>query len=101
VTKNKKSFSKMLEELEKIAAELEEGELDLEAAIKKYEQGIKVFRECRKFLDSARKKVEVLSKEAGGNFVAKELVIEGEDEESASDEKETGGNSSEGKTLFE
>ena len=72
--KGKKTFAKLLEELEKIASELEEGDLDLETAIKKYEAGIKAYRECREFLDSARKRIEILSKDASGNLTAKDFV---------------------------
>jgi len=98
VSKSRKSFSKMLEELEEIASQLEEGDLDLESAIKKYEQGIKVYRECRKFLDSAGKKVEILSKDAGGNLVAKDFPAEaGENEAGADDDAQGPAN---GKTLF-
>ena len=90
----------MLEELEEIASELEEGNLDLESAIKKYEQGIKVYRECRKFLDAAGKKVEILSKDAGGNFVAKDFVVEGEAGENEAGGDDDAQDSGKDKTLF-
>lgn len=88
MSKSKKTFAKLLEELEKIAAELEEGDIDLENAIKKYEAGIRAYRECRKFLDSAQKKIEILSKDASGNFVAKDFDIKEEHPEKAEPEEE-------------
>lgn len=61
----KKSFEESLKELEEIAAELEAGDLPLEKAITKYEQGVKAYKACRKFLDDARKRIEILVKDDG------------------------------------
>jgi len=56
-------FEQLLKQLEKIADELETGELSLDEAIAKYEAGIRLYRTCRKVLDAAEKRIEVLSKE--------------------------------------
>ncbi len=55
--------------LEEIAAELEAGDLPLEKAIGKYEQGVKAYKACRKFLDDARKRIEILIKDEDGERV--------------------------------
>ena len=61
-----KKFEKLLGELEAIADELEKGELSLDQAIAKYEAGITLYRACRKVLDAAQKRIEVLSKKGAG-----------------------------------
>jgi exodeoxyribonuclease VII small subunit len=63
------NFEKALEKLETIVHELEEGEVSLDAALEKYEEGIGLTKECRKQLQEAEKKVEVLLKDAEGEFV--------------------------------
>ena len=65
----KKTFEESLAELEKIAGELESGDLPLEKSIAKYEQGVKAYKACRKFLDDARKRIEILVKDAEGERV--------------------------------
>jgi exodeoxyribonuclease VII small subunit len=100
VKKGKKTFAKLLEELEKIASDLEEGELDLETAIKKYEAGIKAYRECRKFLDSARKRIEILSKDSSGNFSTKDFSPDDPDATDATSDSEKRTDDNKEKTLF-
>ena len=65
----KKTFEDSLNELEEIAGELEAGDLPLEKAIAKYEQGVKAYKACRKFLDDARKRIEILVKDEQGQSV--------------------------------
>jgi len=65
----KKTFEESLNELEEIAGELEAGDLPLEKAIAKYEQGVKAYKACRKFLDDARKRIEILVKDEQGQSV--------------------------------
>ncbi|MEI8175434.1 MAG: exodeoxyribonuclease VII small subunit [Candidatus Omnitrophota bacterium] len=65
------SFEKSLERLEKIVAELEGGDLPLDEALKRYEEGIKLVQGCSKKIESAQKKVELLTKTSGGKFQLK------------------------------
>jgi len=65
------SFEKALERLEKIVTELENGELSLDEALKKYDEGVKLAQLCSKKLDSAQKKVEILTKTSSGKFQLK------------------------------
>lgn len=60
------SFEKGLEELEGIVRELERGELPLEDSISLFEKGMRLSEECRKQLDEAETKVEILMKKRGG-----------------------------------
>ncbi|MBT4936502.1 exodeoxyribonuclease VII small subunit, partial [Candidatus Peregrinibacteria bacterium] len=44
-----------------IVQELEAGSVDLNVGIKKFEEGVKLYKECKKLLDSAEKKIAVLT----------------------------------------
>ena len=58
-------FEECLERLEKIVNELEKGELPLEKAVALFEEGIALSASCRKELEAAEGKVEVLLKQNG------------------------------------
>jgi len=58
-------FEESLQRLEKIVAELEKGDLPLESALKLFEEGIQLSSSCRKELESAEGKVEILLKQNG------------------------------------
>lgn len=55
-------FEEALKKLEKIVEELESGKLPLDDSLKKYEEGVKLSRFCHKTLQSAQKKIELLTK---------------------------------------
>ena len=59
------SFEKGLERLEKIVQELEQGDLPLERALELFEEGMKLSGNCRRQLEEAENKVELLVKRAG------------------------------------
>lgn len=54
-------FESSLNELEKIVRELESGEVNLDQSLKKFEQGIELYRKCRSTLETAEKKIKILS----------------------------------------
>lgn len=58
-------FEDCLERLEKIVVELEKGEIPLERALMLFEEGIKLSDSCRKELEQAEGKVEILLKQNG------------------------------------
>ena len=64
-------FEQALERLEKIVEELQTSDLPLEARLKRFEEGVALVRECKKSLDTATKKVEVLIKSSGGKMEAR------------------------------
>jgi exodeoxyribonuclease VII small subunit len=66
-------FEDALKKLEKIVEELENGDLPLDEALKKYQEGVELSRLCVQRLDSAKKKIEVLSKLKKGEFELKPL----------------------------
>ncbi len=65
------SFEKSLEKLEKIVSELETGDITLDDALNRYEEGIKLSRLCQEKLSQAENKIEVLSRNAKGEWVKK------------------------------
>ena len=58
-------FEECLERLEKIVQELEKGEVPLEKSLKLFEEGIELSHACRKELEQAEGKVEILLKQNG------------------------------------
>ena len=64
------SFEASLERLEKIVKELENGNLPLERALELFEEGMKLSESCRRQLDSAESRIEMLVRKADGRVVA-------------------------------
>jgi exodeoxyribonuclease VII small subunit len=56
------SFEASLEELERVVKELEGGDLPLERALELYERGVQLSESCRKQLEEAETRVEILTK---------------------------------------
>jgi exodeoxyribonuclease VII small subunit len=62
------TFEEALAELEKIVAELESGKLGLSDALARYEEGVRHLKGCQQQLESAERRVELLSGvDADGN----------------------------------
>ncbi|HWB99983.1 MAG TPA: exodeoxyribonuclease VII small subunit [Bryobacteraceae bacterium] len=59
------SFEASLEELEKVVRELEGGELPLERSLMLFEKGMALSETCRKQLEEAETRVEMLIKKNG------------------------------------
>ena len=70
--KQKNSFAKSFEDLEKIVARFEEGKIDLDEALEEFERGLKLVQELKGRLKDVENKVVVLKKKFGE---------EGDDEE--------------------
>ena len=58
-------FEDCLERLEKIVQELEKGEVPLEKSLTLFEEGMQLSASCRKQLEEAEGKVEILLKQNG------------------------------------
>ncbi len=58
-------FEDCLQRLEKIIDELERGDMPLEQALKLFEEGVQLSNNCRKELEEAEGKVEILLKQNG------------------------------------
>ena len=59
------SFESCLEELEKVVKELEAGDLPLERSIELFERGMGLSDACRKQLEQAETRVEMLIRKEG------------------------------------
>ena len=59
------TFEAGLQQLESIVKEMENGDLPLERAIELFERGMKLSDTCRKQLEDAETRVEILMKRAG------------------------------------
>jgi exodeoxyribonuclease VII small subunit len=55
------NFEKSLKDLEQIVRELESGDVNLDESLKKFEQGIELYKKCRTTLETAEKKIKILS----------------------------------------
>jgi exodeoxyribonuclease VII small subunit len=63
------NFEAGLEELERIVKELEKGDLPLERSLSLFESGMKLSGDCKKMLEEAETRVEILTRR-GGETVA-------------------------------
>jgi exodeoxyribonuclease VII small subunit len=59
------SFEAGLEQLEAIVKEMESGDLPLERALELFERGTKLSEACRKQLEEAETRIEILTRRAG------------------------------------
>jgi exodeoxyribonuclease VII small subunit len=76
-------FEEQLKALENVVEQLENGELSLEDSVRLYEEGVKLSDACKKELEVAEGKIQMLV-ERGGVMKAVDLdseVEEGRDEE--------------------
>jgi len=58
-------FEECIHRLEKIVLELEQGEVPLEKSLTLFEEGMQLSASCRKELEQAEGKVEILLKQNG------------------------------------
>ena len=70
-------FEECLQRLEQIVQELEKGELTLDKSLGLFEEGMKLSASCRKELEAAESKVEILLKQ-GGKLQAEPFEPQGE-----------------------
>ena len=63
------TFEASLEELERIVRELEKGDLPLEQSLALFESGMRLSAECKRQLEEAESRVEILMKK-GSEMVA-------------------------------
>lgn len=75
--KNEQRFEDALGKLEEIVVRMEEGDLPLDESLRLFEEGMGLSKMCRKKLDEAEKKIEIIVKESGGDAV-EPFAVEGE-----------------------
>jgi exodeoxyribonuclease VII small subunit len=62
------TFEESLKKLEAIVGQLERGDLPLEDSVKLFEEGMQLSAECKKQLEEAEGKVEILIKQRDGSM---------------------------------
>jgi len=72
-------FEECLQRLEKIVQELEKGNVPLEKSLTLFEEGMHLSSACRKELEQAEGKVEILLKKAGGEMAAEPFDLDAEE----------------------
>jgi exodeoxyribonuclease VII small subunit len=70
------SFEESLKKLETIVDKLEKGDLSLEESLKLFEEGVGLSAACKKELEEAEGKVELLIKQRDGSFRTENLNLD-------------------------
>jgi exodeoxyribonuclease VII small subunit len=70
------SFEESLKKLESIVDRLEKGDLALEDSLKLFEEGVGLSAACKKELDEAEGKVQILIKQRDGSLKAEPFLDE-------------------------
>jgi exodeoxyribonuclease VII small subunit len=73
------SFEESLKKLETVVERLEKGDLPLEESLKLFEEGVRLSETCKKQLESAEGKVQMLLKQRDGTFKTEPFPPEHED----------------------
>jgi exodeoxyribonuclease VII small subunit len=70
------TFEESLKKLEVIVEQLEKGDLALEDSLKLFEEGVGLSAACKKELDEAEGKVQILIKQRDGSLKAEAFLNE-------------------------
>ena len=79
-------FEEQLTQLEKVVEKLERGELSLEESVRLFEQGTKLSESCRRELEKAEGRVQVLVEGRNGAMRAAAMDLDEGDEETEKEE---------------
>ena len=71
------SFEDALAKLEETARRLEAGNLPLNESVTLFEQGTKLAQLCNQYLDAAELKVSMLVQTAAGDYIEREMAVDG------------------------
>ena len=83
-TKKTLTFEEAMAKLEASVASLEGGKLTLDEALSVFEEGIALVKKCRKDLDTAEQKIEILLKDKNGEVNGNTLPFSAQTSEEAS-----------------
>ena len=70
-------FEEQLKALENVVDKLESGDLSLEDSLKLFEEGVALSETCKKELDAAEGRVQILTAKKNGQREAEDLDLEG------------------------
>ena len=74
-------FEKRLTDLEAVVERLEQGDLPLDESVRLFEEGMKLSQSCKKELDDAEGRIQVLLDQGGGKMKPQPLEVETDDED--------------------
>jgi exodeoxyribonuclease VII small subunit len=80
------SFEERLTALESVVERLERGELSLDDSVRLFEEGVKLSEACKKELETAEGRIQVLVERGRGQMGVAELDVD-EDTEAEEDEE--------------
>ncbi|WP_158792378.1 exodeoxyribonuclease VII small subunit [Granulicella sp. L60] len=80
------SFEERLTALESVVERLERGELSLDDSVRLFEEGVKLSEACKKELETAEGRIQVLVERGRGQMGVAELDVD-EDAEAEEDEE--------------
>ena len=80
------TFEEQMSALEGVVERLEHGELPLEESIRLFEEGMRLTAACRKELDVAEGRLQVLTARPGGTMVAVDMAVEQDEPAEGDDE---------------
>lgn len=70
------TFEEQLTALETVVERLERGELSLDESVRLFEEGIKLSNACKKELEAAEGRIQVLVEQGSGSMRAVELDVD-------------------------
>ena len=69
------NFEEQLTALESVVERLERGDISLEESVKLFEEGLKLSNACKKELEAAEGKIELLVKQSNGEMKAVDMDL--------------------------
>lgn len=75
------SFEEQLKSLEQVVERLERGELSLDESVRLFEEGVKLSNACKKELEAAEGKIQVLVESTSGRMKVADLEVGSADED--------------------
>ncbi len=80
------NFEEQLTALEAVVERLERGELSLDESVRLFEEGVKLSNACKKQLEAAEGRIQVLVEQGSGGMRVVKLDVEEEIEEDKDEE---------------
>jgi len=76
-TEKKPRFEDYLRQVEEAVRSLESGKLGLDESMERYEQGVAALKQCRRLLEQAELKIQMLVQQKDGSLSTEDLEPEG------------------------
>ena len=82
------TFEEQLTALETVVERLERGELSLDDSVRLFEEGVRLSNACKKQLEAAEGRIQVLVEQGNGKVKAVALEVEESEDQDVVDEDE-------------